>query len=58
VLDTEDDIIYFRYTKRINQETGPVIIGIDTPRNDRERLIQSMRAYDIQFKCLSGITAS
>jgi len=30
VLGPGDDIIYFRYTKLINRETGPVVIGIET----------------------------
>jgi len=55
VIGKEDDIIYFRYTKRINQETGPVILGIETKsKGDRARIIEAMNAKGILYESLSG----
>ena len=56
VIGKDDDIIYFRYTKRINQETGPVILGIETKtKGDRLRIIESMNAHGILYESLSGM---
>ena len=55
VLGKEDDIIYFRYTKRINQETGPVILGLETKsKEDSLRIERAMEAAGIQYEKLSG----
>jgi hypothetical protein len=50
VLGQEDDIIYFRYTRLINKDLGPVIIGIQTKRkNDVQNIIQKMSMLNIKF---------
>lgn len=54
VLGPDDDIIYFRYTKRINQELGPVILGLETSTNDRARIIESMEKNGIRYEALPG----
>ena len=55
ILTPDDDIIYFRYTKRINQELGPVILGIETKsKDDRDRIISAMNANNISFESISG----
>jgi threonine dehydratase len=56
VLGTNDDIIYFKYTKLINKETGPVIIGIETKsKDDIKLLISNMNKYGITYEKLNNI---
>jgi threonine dehydratase len=57
VLGTTDDIIYFRYTKLINKETGPVVIGIQTKcRDDVKLLISNMEKYQITYTKLTNVS--
>ena len=54
----DDDIIYFRYTKLINKETGPIILGIETKSvTDSATLMTQMQKAHIRFKklCVSEI---
>jgi threonine dehydratase len=56
VLGKNDDIIYFKYTKLINKETGPVIIGIETKsKDDIKLLISMMEKYGIIYEKLTNI---
>lgn len=58
VLGPDDDIIYFRYTKLINKETGPIILGIETKSvTDSATLMTQMQKAHIRFKklCVSEI---
>jgi len=56
VLGPTDDIIYFRYTRIINRETGPAIIGLQVRyKDDIKRVIQSMNELHIEFKKLDGL---
>ena len=58
VLGPDDDIIYFRYTKLINKETGPIILGIETKSvSDSATLMTQMQKAQIRFKklCVSEI---
>ena len=51
VMGKDDDIIYFRYTRLINRETGPVIIGIQLKqKGDLARLIQTMNDAGIIYE--------
>jgi threonine dehydratase len=51
VMGKDDDIIYFRYTRLINRETGPVIIGIQLKqKEDLARLIQNMNDAGIIYE--------
>jgi threonine dehydratase len=51
VLGPYDDIIYFRYTKIINKEMGPVIIGIQLQAKDEiNRILKNMRRYNIKYE--------
>jgi threonine dehydratase len=51
VMGKDDDIIYFRYTRLINRETGPVIIGIQLKQKaDLARLIQNMNDAGIIYE--------
>ena len=53
VLGPYDDIIYFRYTKIINKEMGPVIIGIQLQaKNEINRILKNMRKYNIKYEPL------
>jgi threonine dehydratase len=57
VLGTNDDIIYFKYTKLINKETGPVIIGIEIKsKDDIKLLINNMEKYGITYEKLTNIS--
>lgn len=57
IVGKNDDIIFFRYTKLINKETGPVIIGIETKDpNDLVELIDKMKKNNIIFEKLSNIS--
>ena len=50
ILGPGDDIFYFRYTKLINKETGPVILGIETRTpEDAVILIEKMTQSDCIF---------
>lgn len=49
------DIIYFRYTKLIAKETGPVIIGIELgDKNDIHEFMENMKKYTIRYKTLDS----
>ena len=52
VLGENDDIIYFRYTKVINKEMGPVILGIETSKEDITILLNNMKKHDIMYEIL------
>jgi len=57
ILGKNDDIIYFRYTKIINKETGPVIIGIQTKtKNDVVLLINNMEKAGITYEKLTNVS--
>lgn len=57
VLGSNDDIIYFRYTRTINRETGPAVIGLQVRyKDDIKRVIQTMNELGIEFKKLDGLT--
>jgi threonine dehydratase len=57
VLGKNDDIIYFRYTKIINKETGPVVIGIQTKnKDDVKLLIINMEKNGITYTKLTNVS--
>jgi len=57
ILGKNDDIIYFRYTKIINKETGPVIIGIQTKnKDDIKLLINNMEKSGITYTKLTNVS--
>ena len=54
-LGPQDDIIYFRYTNRINKETGPVLLGVESKtREDSKTLLTQMRKLGINFTQISS----
>ena len=58
VLGKTDDIIYFRYTRVINKETAPVIIGLQLrTKDDIKRIISNMNGAGIIWEKLDGPTA-
>jgi threonine dehydratase len=57
ILGPNDDIIYFKYTKIINKETGPVIIGIETKsKTDSIELINKMNKANMIYEKLTNIS--
>ena len=51
VLGPHDDIIYFRYTKIINKEMGPVILGIQLQaKEELNRILKNMNKYNIKYE--------
>lgn len=56
VLNNDDDIIYFRYTKQINKELGPVIIGIETKtRAAGDLLLDNMNRHGVVYEKLTSL---
>jgi len=56
VLGKNDDIIHFRYTKLINKETGPVILGIQLKnKSDINAILKNMKSMGITFEKLKAI---
>lgn len=56
ILGPEDDIIYFKYTKVIHREEGPVLLGIQLKNKDTIRMIlKKMQNSNIQYKYLTDI---
>lgn len=48
------DIAYFQYTKRVNRESGPVIIGVElNEKSDFEPLIERFKNADFKYKYLN-----
>lgn len=56
ILEPEDDIIYFKYTKVIHREEGPVLLGIQLKNKDTiHTILKKMRNSNIQYKYLTDI---
>lgn len=56
VLGPDDDIIYFRYTKLINRETGPVLLGIETKTKQAGiTLVMNMKRAGLVFEELTNL---
>ena len=56
ILGENDDIIYFKYTKLINKETGPVVIGIESKsKEDINNLVENMKKYQVNFTKLDNV---
>jgi threonine dehydratase len=50
----DNNIIYFKYKRIINKETGPIIIGIETKnKKDIIDIINNMKLYNITFTKLN-----
>jgi len=57
VLGPTDDIIYFKYIKLINRESGPVLIGFETKsKEDSYQLMARMKRASIQYEKLSNLS--
>jgi len=55
ILGKNDDIIYFKYEKIINKETGPVVLGIELKdKNDIHRIITMMNNKNIIYEKLDN----
>jgi threonine dehydratase len=56
VLGPTDDIIYFRYTRAISKETGPVVIGLQVKsKTDIDRIMNEMRGAGFKYEKLAGL---
>lgn len=56
VLGHHDDIFYFRYTKVINKELGPVIVGIEVKDpNDINSIKNNMTNLGFKFEKISNV---
>jgi threonine dehydratase len=56
VLGPSDDIIYFRYTRAISKETGPVVIGLQVKsKADIDRIMNDMTAAGFKYEKLAGL---
>ena len=54
VLGENDDITHFEYTKKINRDSGPAIVGIELKNpEDYKGLIERMEAHQIKFQSLT-----
>lgn len=54
VLGPTDSISHFSYTKKINREQGPAVIGIElADKSDFEPLIERMRENNISYEYLN-----
>jgi threonine dehydratase len=56
ILGHHDDIFYFRYTKVINKEHGPVIVGIEVKDpNDIISIKNNMTNLGFKFEKISNV---
>jgi len=54
VLGTNDDITHFEYTKKVNRERGPALVGVELKHpKDFERLMRNMDKYNISYELLN-----
>ena len=54
VLGENDDITHFEYTKKINRDSGPAIVGIELKhRDDYKGFIERMEAHQIKYQSLA-----
>ncbi len=54
VLGPDDDITHFEYTKKVNRERGPALVGIELKEaKDFKRLIKNMDALNISYERLN-----
>jgi threonine dehydratase len=51
VLNPEDDISFFQYTKKMHKEKGPALVGIELKRaSDFDQLIENMKRNSIAYE--------
>ena len=54
VLGPNDDITHFEYTKKLNRESGPALVGIQVSgKKDYQRLINRMDQHQINYQHLN-----
>ncbi len=54
ILGSEDDIIFFKYSRIINQEYGPVIVGIEIKQKEKlEILLSKMKENNMIYEKLN-----
>jgi len=56
VLGPTDDIIYFRYSRAISKELGPVVIGLQIrEKSDIQRIVEGLKAAGFKYEKLDGL---
>jgi len=56
VLGPQDDIIYFRYSRTINKDMGPVVVGIQVKsKEDINQIIEKMEFLKLNYQKLVGL---
>lgn len=56
MLGKDDDIIYFKYEKVINQELGPVILGIELKnKNNIHFILKNMKDNNIIYEKINNV---
>ncbi|MEH0156576.1 threonine ammonia-lyase IlvA [Limibacter armeniacum] len=54
VLGPKDDIVHFEYTKKINREKGPALVGLEVESpEDFNKLTERMSEKNIQYELLN-----
>jgi threonine dehydratase len=55
-LGPTDDIIYFRYTRAINKETAPVVIGLQVrTKEDIQKVMKNMNSLGFSYEKLNSL---
>ncbi|OHX68120.1 threonine ammonia-lyase [Flammeovirga pacifica] len=54
ILGPKDDVVHFEYTKKVNREKAPAIVGIEVnDPNDFDELMERMRTTGYKFELLN-----
>lgn len=54
ILGPQDDITHFEYTKKVNRERGPALVGIESKtRKDFDRLLKRMDQKSISYSLVN-----
>lgn len=57
VLGPDDDIVYFKYSKKNNRKNGPSVVGIQLKnRSDLYRIEEQLREYNFSYRYLNEKT--
>jgi threonine dehydratase len=53
-LGPDDDITHFEYTKKVNREQGPALVGVETKtRDDFDDLVKRMQQKGISYQLIN-----
>ena len=55
ILNVNDDITYFQYSKKNNRETGPAVVGIELQnKNDLRQIEEKLKNRSFNYQYLNG----